>query len=280
MSLGEILSFAFIQRAILAGSLIAAVCSILGVFLVLRRMSLIGDGLAHTTFGSVAVVLLLGASPLYVTLAALPLVLISSLAILKLTSSKKIFGDAAIGVVSSIGIAAGIVLASLSGGYNVDLFSYLFGNILTVNQTELLLSLVVFAIVAGSVIFFYQDLFAVTFDEELARSMGIKTNRINIILFLLTAVAAVLAMKVTGIMLVSAMLILPPLTALQLTVSFKATIAVSAVFSVLSVICGIIFSFMLNIPAGGTIVICNVLFLFISFVIRKILPAANSQLIN
>ena len=275
MSLGEILNFAFIQRAILAGSLIAAVCSILGVFLVLRRMSLIGDGLAHTTFGSVAVVLLLGASPLYVTLAALPLVLISSLAILKLTRSKKIFGDAAIGVVSSIGIAVGIVLASLSGGYNVDLFSYLFGNILTVNQTELLLSLVIFTIVAGSVIFFYQDLFAVTFDEELARSMGIKTTRINIILFILTAVAAVLAMKVTGIMLVSAMLILPPLTALQLTVSFKATIAVSAVFSVLSVICGIIISFMLNIPSGGTIVICNILFLFVSFIIRKILPAAN-----
>ena len=275
MDLGEILSFAFIQRAIFAGSLIAAVCSILGVFLVLRRMSLIGDGLAHTTFGSVAVVLLLGASPLYVTLAALPLVMISSLAILKLTRTKKIFGDAAIGVVSSIGIAVGIVLASLSGGYNVDLFSYLFGNILTVNQTELLLSLIIFIIVAGSVFFFYHDLFAVTFDEELARSMGIKTNRINIILFILTAVAAVLAMKVTGIMLVSALLILPPLTALQLSVSFKTTIVASVIFSVLSVICGIIFSFLLNIPAGGTIVICNVFFLLISFGIRKISPATN-----
>ncbi|MEN6330575.1 MAG: metal ABC transporter permease [Smithella sp.] len=275
MSLGEILSFAFIQRAILAGSLIAAVCSILGVFLVLRRMSLIGDGLAHTTFGSVAVVLLLGASPLYVTLAALPLVMISSLAILKLTRSKKIQGDAAIGVVSSIGIAAGIVLASLSGGYNVDLFSYLFGNILTVNQTELLLSLIIFIVVAGSVFFFYHDLFAVTFDEELAQSMGVKTKRINIILFILTAVAAVLAMKVTGIMLVSAMLILPPLTALQLSVSFKTTIVVSVIFSILSVICGIIFSFLLNIPAGGTIVICNVFFLLISLGIRKISPAKS-----
>ncbi|MEN6488836.1 MAG: metal ABC transporter permease [Smithella sp.] len=275
MSLGEILSFDFIQRAILAGSLIAAVCSILGVFLVLRRMSLIGDGLAHTTFGSVAVVLLLGASPLYVTLAALPLVMISSLAILKLTRSKKIQGDAAIGVVSSIGIAAGIVLASLSGGYNVDLFSYLFGNILTVNQTELLLSLIIFIVVAGSVFFFYHDLFAVTFDEELAQSMGVKTKRINIILFILTAVAAVLAMKVTGIMLVSAMLILPPLTALQLSVSFKTTIVVSVIFSILSVICGIIFSFLLNIPAGGTIVICNVFFLLISLGIRKISPAKS-----
>lgn len=275
MSLGEILSFAFIQRAILAGSLIAAVCSILGVFLVLRRMSLIGDGLAHITFGSVAIVLLIGVSPLYVTLSALPLVILSSLAILKLTRSKKIHGDAAIGIVSSIGIAVGIVLASLSGGYNVDLFSYLFGNILTVNQTELLLSFIIFTAVAGSVIFFYQDLFAVTFDEELARSMGVKTKRINVLLFILTAIAAVLAMKVTGIMLVSAMLILPPLTALQLSVSFKATIAVSVIFSVLSVICGIIVSFLLNIPAGGTIVICNVFFLLISFGIRKISPATN-----
>lgn len=275
MSLGEILSFAFVQRAILAGILIAAVCSILGVFLVLRRMSLIGDGLAHITFGSVAVVLLIGVSPLYITLAALPLVMISSLAILKLTRSKKIHGDAAIGIVSSIGIAVGIVLASLSGGYNVDLFSYLFGNILTVNPTELLLSFIIFVIVAGYVIFFYHDLFAVTFDEELAQSMGIKTKRVNIILFILTAIAAVLAMKVTGIMLVSAMLILPPLTALQLSVSFRMTIIASVIFSMLSVVCGIIFSFLLNIPSGGTIVIFNVFFLLIIFGIKKIIPASR-----
>ena len=275
MSLGEILSFAFVQRAILAGAFIAAVCSILGVFLVLRRMSLIGDGLAHITFGAVAVVLLIGISPLYITLAALPLVMLSSLAILKLTHSKKIHGDAAIGIVSSIGIAVGIVLASLSGGYNVDLFSYLFGNILTVNQTELLLSFIIFIIVISCVIFFYHDLFAVTFDEELAQSMGIKTKRINILLFILTAVAAVLAMKVTGIMLVSAMLILPPLTALQLSISFRMTIIASVIFSILSVFCGIIFSFLLNLPAGGTIVIFNVFFLLIIFGVKKILPVSG-----
>ncbi len=275
MSLCEILNFAFVQRAIIAGILIGAVCSILGIFLVLRRMSLIGDGLAHITFGSVAVVLLIGVSPFYVTLSALPLVMISSLAILKLTRSRKIHGDAAIGIVSSIGIATGIVLASLSGGYNVDLFSYLFGNILTVNQTELFLSFIIFVIVSGYVIFFYHDLFAITFDEELAQTMGIKTKRINIILFILTATAAVLAMKVTGIMLVSAMLILPPLTALQLSISFRMTIVFSVIFAVLSVILGIIISFLLNIPAGGTIVIFNILFLLLIFGIRKILPASG-----
>jgi zinc transport system permease protein len=275
MSLSEILSFAFVQRALLAGVLIAAVAAILGVFLVLRRLSLIGDGLAHITFGSVAIVLLVGVAPFYVTLAALPLVMLSSLAILRLTGSRKIHGDAAIGIVSSIGIAVGIVLTSLSGGYNVDLFSYLFGNILTVNQSEVFLSLIIFAIVVGCIVFFYHDLFAVTFDEELARSMGIKTKRLNVLLFLLTAVAAVLTMKIAGIMLVSAMLILPPLTALQLAISFRMTIIVSVFFSILSVICGIIFSFLLNLPAGGTIVIFNVLFFLITFGVIKITPGTE-----
>ena len=272
MGLIDILNYEFVQRAIVAGMLIAAVSSILGVFLVLRRFSLIGDGLAHITFGSVAIVMLIGVSPAYITLAALPLVMLSSLAILKLTHSQRIHGDAAIGIVSSVGIATGIILASLSGGYNLDLFSYLFGNILTVTQTELWLSFIVFFTVVATVIIFYNDLVAITFDEELAQTMGVKTKRINVILFLLTAVAAVLAMKVAGIMLVSAMLILPPLTALQLSVSFRMTILAAACFSTLSVICGIILAFLLNLPAGGTIVIFYIGFLLFIFGAKKILP--------
>ncbi|MBN1363829.1 MAG: metal ABC transporter permease [Syntrophaceae bacterium] len=271
--LSNILNYEFVQRAFLAGVSIAAIASILGVFLVLRRFSLIGDGLAHVTFGSVAIVMLVGVSPLYITLGTLPLVMISSLAILKLTHSKRIQGDSAIGIVSSIGIATGIVLASLSNGYNLDLFSYLFGNILTVTQTELLLSFFVFLIVMVTVIIFYDDLLAVTFDEELAKSMGVKTNRINVILFLLTAVAAVLAMRVAGIMLVSAMLILPPVTALQLSLSFKMTIFASVFFSILSVICGLFLAFLLNLPAGGTIVLLNICFLLLIFGAKKILSS-------
>jgi zinc transport system permease protein len=273
MGLAEIFNYEFVQRAFAAGILIAIVSSILGVFLVLRRFSLIGDGLAHITFGSVAFVMFLGVSPLYITLAALPIVMASSLAILKLTHSKRIQGDAAIGVVSSVGIAAGIILASLSNGYNIDLFSYLFGNILTVTRIELILSFIVFLTVTAVVIIFYNDFFAVTFDEELARTMGIKTRRINAILFLLTAVAAVLAMKVAGIMLVSAMLILPPLTALQLSLSFKVTIIAAVFFSILSVICGIIAAFLLNLPVGGTIVIFNIGFLLFISGAKKILPS-------
>ncbi|HBL53812.1 ABC transporter [Smithella sp. F21] len=266
----EIFHYGFVQRALLAGILIAVVSALLGLFLVLRRFALIGDGLAHSTFGSVAVVLLIGVSPFYITVAALPLVILSSLAIYKLTSSKKINADAAIGIVSSLGIATGIILVSLSGGFNVDLFSYLFGNILTVNNTELLLSFVVFIVVVAVVIRFYDDLFAVTFDQELARSMGINTGRINVMLFLLTAIAAVLAMKVAGIMLVSALLILPALTALQLSVGFRTTMLAAAGFAVGAVLCGIIFAFLLNLPAGAMIVLFNICFLLLVFTAKKI----------
>lgn len=275
MELSSILNYEFVQRAFLGGILIAAIASILGVFLVLRRFSLIGDGLSHVTFGSVAVVMLIGVSPTYITLAALPLVMLSSLAILKLTQSKRIQGDAAIGIVSSIGIAAGIILASLSGGYNLDLFSYLFGNILTVTLTEIFLSLIVLLTVVATIVLFYDDLLALTFDEELARTMGVKTKRINIILFLLTAVAAVLAMKVAGIMLVSAMLIVPPLTALQLSIGFRMTMIASVLFSVLSVTFGLILAFVLNLPVGGTIVLLNIFFLLLVFGAKRILPSTR-----
>ena len=270
MDLMEVMKYGFVQRAMIAGVFVAAVSALLGMFLVLRRFSLIGDGLAHTTFGSVAVVLLIGVSPVYVTIAALPLVIISSLAIYKLTSSRKINADSAIGIVSSLGIAAGVVLASLSGGFNVDLFSYLFGNILTVNNTELILAFIVFVVVVAVVVYLYDDLFALTFDQELACSMGINAGRINILLFLLTAVAAVLAMKVAGIMLVSAMLILPALTALQMSMSFRKTMIVAVGFAVGAVLFGIVMAFILNLPAGAMIVLLNICFLSVVFVVKKL----------
>ncbi|MBN1473861.1 MAG: metal ABC transporter permease [Syntrophaceae bacterium] len=273
MLIADIISYEFVQRALITGVLIAAACSILGVFLVLRRLSLIGDGLAHVTFGSVAIVLLIGFSPLYVTLAALPLVVVSSMAILHLTRSRRIHGDAAIGIVSSIGIALGVIMASLSGGYNADLLSYLFGNILTATQTELILSLIIFTAVILFVVFFYRNLFTVTFDEELAKSMGVKTNRVNVILMILTAAAVVSAMKIAGIMLVSALLILPAVAALQFSLSFKATIIASVIFSVISVIGGMLFSFTFNLPTGGTIVIFNAVFLVIVLLAKKMLQA-------
>jgi len=271
MDISEMLSYGFMQRALIGGSLIAILCSVLGVFLVLRRLSLIGDGLAHVTFGSVALALFFRLHSFYMTLAIIPVVLGCAMGILKLAQKARIYGDAAIGIVSALGIATGVMLASIAGGFNVDLFSYLFGNILSISSSELVIAAVLFAIVITGVAIFYNDLFASTFDEELAKSSGIDTDRINAVLVLLTALTVVLAMKVVGIMLISALLILPAVTALQLAKGFKTAIVSAACIGVCTVVVGISFSFAMNLPTGATIVIINFLTFICAFAARAVL---------
>ena len=259
MDIGEMLSYGFMQRALIGGSLIAILCSVLGVFLVLRRLSLIGDGLSHVTFGSVALAMFFRLHSFYMTLAIIPVVLACALGILKLAQKARLYGDAAIGIVSALGIATGVMLASVAGGFNVDLFSYLFGNILSISSSELVIAAVLFVIVITGVVIFYNDLFASTFDEELAKSSGIDTDRINAVLVLLTALTVVLAMKVVGIMLISALLILPAVSALQIAKGFKTAIVCAAAIGVCTVVLGISLSFVLNLPTGATIVLINFL---------------------
>ncbi len=254
MNLMDILEYGFIQRALIAGSFIGMLCSLLGVFLVLRRLSLIGDGLAHATFGSVALSLFLNMSALWISL---PIVMMCALGILRLTERFRLNGDAAIGMVSSLGIAAGILLSSIAGGFNVDLFSFLFGSILAISNTEVILSIILSFLVLLMVSFFYNDLLSITFDEESAKVSGINIQRLNTIFVLMTAVTVVLSMKVVGIMLISALLILPPVTALQVAESFKATILVALLAAAISVISGILVSFYLDLPTGAVIVAVN-----------------------
>jgi zinc transport system permease protein len=190
---------------------------------------------------------------------------------LRLTERAKIYGDAAIGIVSSIGIASGVILASISKGFNVDLFSYLFGNILAISTQEVYLSLGLSIVVLLIILLLYNDLLSVTFDEEFARLTGVKTDRINLVLTFLTAITVVLAIKVVGIMLVSALLILPAVTALQLARGFKAAMLISAMDAIFSVLCGITLSFFLDIPAGATIVLINAAFFAIALLYKKIM---------
>ncbi len=258
LEISDLLSYGFMQRAIIAGSLIACACSVLGLFLVLRRLSLIGDGLSHVAFGSVALSMLLQAHTLLVTI---PVVLLASVGIFRLTQKTRLYGDAAIGIVSSFGIAGGVLIASMAGGFNIDLFSYLFGNILAVSSQEVVISCVLCFIVLATVAFFFLDLFAITFDEETASTSGVRTEAITMLLVLLTGITVVLAMKVVGIMLISALLIVPAAAALQVARSFLRAILLSAAFGVSSVIAGIVLSFFLNLPAGATIVLVN-LFIF------------------
>lgn len=258
----DLFSHGFIQRALVAGCFIAVLCSVLGTFLVLRRLSLIGDGLAHVTFGGVAVGLLFGAYPFYM---AIPIVMASALGILKLIDKARLYGDAAIGIVSSLGIAGGILIASAAGGFNIDLFSYLFGNILAISRVEVWTSVLLCFCLIIVIALYYHELLAITFDEESAKASGIKTTRINRILVLLTALTVVLAMKVVGIMLVSALLIIPPVTALQFARGFKTTIIISCLTGIVAVMAGVTISFVLDLPAGASIVLVSFGIFLVSF---------------
>ena len=267
MELFHFLQYDFIQRAYLAGAFIALLCAMLGLFLVLRKLSLIGDGLAHVSFGAIALGLFLGFYPFTV---AIPVVLVASYFILKLTEKARIYGDAAIGIVSAVGIAGGVILAGLSKGFNVDLFSYLFGNILTISNREVYLSLGLSLVVLLVIVLLYNDLLSVTFDGEYAKITGVKTARINVALTLLTALTVVLAIKVVGVMLVSALLILPAVTALQVATSFKVAMLISIMVAVASVLIGITASFSLNLPAGATIVMINAVLFACSLIYKRL----------
>ena len=266
MSILEIIQFAFVQKALIAGSFVALLCSVLGLFLVLQRLSLIGDGLSHVSFGAVALGLFLGFYPIYF---AIPIVAAASLLIIRLAKKGRIYGDAAIGIVSSVGIAAGVILASLSGGFNVDLFGYLFGNILAISVLEMHISIALSLLVLLVVYFFYYDLFSITFNEEYAKTTGIKTEAINSLLVVLTGITVVLAVKIVGVMLVSALLILPASAALQLGRGFKTTLVLAELFSIFSVSAGVIVSIIFNIPAGATVVLVNFLIFVFTFSLKR-----------
>lgn len=266
ISLLDLFNYGFIKRAFIAGSFIAVVCSILGVVLVLKRLSLIGDGLAHVTFGSVAIGLILKSHPFLISI---PITAISSIGIMKLIKHARVHGDAAIGIVSSVGIATGIIFASLGGGFNVDIFSFLFGSILAVTNEETFISAILSVFVISIIIKYYREILSVTFDEDIAKVSGIKTDFINNIIALMTSVTVVLTMKLVGVMLTSALIILPAMTALQNAKSFKSVIINAVIIALFTVNSGIVISFMLDFPTGAVIVMMNFLMFCLALFIKR-----------
>lgn len=267
MDILHFLQYAFIQKAFLAGSFVAITCAVLGMFLVLRKMSLIGDGLSHVSFGAIALGIFFGLYPFYI---AIPLVMIGAILIIKITEKTRTYGDAAIGIISAFGIAGGVILASVSRGFNIDLFSYLFGNILAISAREVISSIILSFLVLLTIRFFYWDLFSATFDEEYAKTTGIRTSMINALLALLTAITVVLSIKVVGVMLVSALLIIPAVTALQIAKRFKSAMFYAIIYALLSVLSGITISFFYDLPAGATIVMVNALLFGMTLLYKKI----------
>ncbi len=247
----EILQYGFMQRAFIAGMLIALVCATIGVFLVLRRMALLGDGLAHISFGGIAAGMFFNVYPL---VSALAFSVLGALGIQKL-KQMKVYGDAAIAIFFSFGLAIGVVLVSLSHGFNADLFSYLFGSILAVSETDILLILGVGIATLAALLLFYKELFYASFDEESAQAAGIPVGRLNTMLIVLTAVAVVLSMRIVGILLVSSFIAIPASTALLMRRSFKQTIVIAAAIAIMSVIVGLVLAYYMDLAAGGAIVL-------------------------
>lgn len=252
----ELLGFAFVRRALLAGVMIAAGCALLGVFLVLRRMAMMGEGMSHFAFGAVGLALFLDRTPLWV---ALPLVVLASLLVMRLPERTSLFGDAAIGMVSALGIATGVLLAAVGDGFDVDLFGFLFGDILAVSAVEVWLSLSAVLAIGLMVLFFYHELFTVTFDTANARVFGVSPAPANNLLAVLTGILVVLGIRVVGTLLVSSLLIFPSVSALQWRLSFKATLMLSVCLGVFSVLGGMLCALAMDLPAGAAIVVFNAL---------------------
>ncbi len=263
----DMFQYAFMQRALMSGIFISVSCAGLGVFLVLRRFSMIGDGLAHVGFSAVALGLVLGVTPMTV---AIPVVMLMSLWILQLGEKTAMYSDTAIALVASLAVAVGVLLASISQGFNVDLFSYLFGSILAITPLEVWLSVILSILVVGSLRLFYHDLFAITYDEDFAKVSGVKTERINKVLILLTALTVVLGIRVVGTLLVSSLIIFPAVTALQLSMGFRGTIIAASSSAVIGVAAGILMSFVFNLPTGATIVLVNFLLFSAAYLYGRI----------
>ena len=268
-SIITVFSHAFMLRALIAGSLIAFCSSLIGVTLVLRKNSTIGDGLSHVAFASFAIATVLSTSALEFSI---PIVIIVSIFLLKLNESSKIHGDAAIALIATSSLAIGTFVISVKSGVNTDINNYLFGSILSIGNKELLITFIASIVVILLYVCTYNKIFAITFDEKYAKSIGINTNFYNIIIAVICSVIVVLGMKLIGSLLISSLIIFPTLSSMQISKTFTGVVIKSVIISVVAFIIGLILSFYLATPTGATVVLVNlgifIIFKVISFIKR------------
>lgn len=260
----DMFSYDFIIRALIVGICISLSSSLLGVNMVLKNKAMIGDGLSHVAFGSVAIALALNWAPLVVTI---PIVMVASFFILKLSEKNKIHGDALIALLASSSLAIGYIIIH-ANGVNIDIESYLYGSIYGITNLELVLSIILAVIVVSSFVVFYNKIFSVTFDDAFAKSTGIKTELYNIIISILCSLTVVIGMKVMGTLLISSLIIFPVLSARQIFKSYRQVVIASAIISVLCFFVGLVINFNIDWPVGATIVVVNLAVLIIFILIN------------
>ena len=263
-AISNIFSYEFLIRAVIVGTLVSLCASLLGVSLVLKRYSMIGDGLSHVGFSSLAIAAALSVAPLSI---AIPVVVLSAFILLRL-NTKKVMGDSAIAVISSGALAIGVLTVSLSGA-NTDLESYMFGSIMAISDADAYLSIALSAVLIILYILFYNRIFAVTFDESFSQATGTHTGFYNSVIACLTAVTIVLGMRMMGALLISSLIIFPCLTAMQLFKTFRSVCVCSAVISVVCFFVGMVGSYILRTPTGASIVAVNAAALAVSSFVSK-----------
>ena len=251
----EALSYGFMQKALIAGIAVGLICSFMGTFLVLRRYSLFGDGIAHVAFGGISVGLFLGVFPLWT---AFIVSIFGGLGLQKLRQSTKISGDSAVAVVLVSGLAVGVILVISSGGFSVDLFSFLFGSILLISQEDTIMILALSAGIIATLTILQKQFLHLTFNEEQAKLAGMRTTLLNYAFVVLASITVVTSMRLVGILLISALIVIPNITAMQFGKGFKKTVFISMSISVISVVSGILLSYSLNVAPSGTIVVIAV----------------------
>ena len=264
----EMMSYPFMVRAFLVGSLVALCSALLGVSLVLKRYSMIGDGLSHVGFGALAIAAALNMAPLAV---AIPVVVVAAVLLLRISGSSKIKGDAAIALISTGALAIGIMVISMTTGMNTDVYNYMFGSILAMSGEDVQFSILLSVAVLILYLFFYNKIFAITFDETFARATGVRANLYNTLIAVLTAVTIVLGMRMMGALLISSLIIFPVFK------TFKGVILNSAILSVVCLILGVTISYVYATPAGASVVVVNMAMLAVYSVIGALKNRNNGK---
>lgn len=267
MNLLDMFSYPFMQRALAAGILVSLCAALLGVPLVLKRYSMIGDGLSHVSFGALAIAVALGVTPLYFSI---PVVILAAFFLLRMASRPHFNSDAAVAVVSASSLAVGIIVISCTTGMTTDVDNYMFGSVLAMTQADVVLSVLLSLAVLLWFVLFYHKLFAVTFDESFSRATGLKVDRYNTLLSVLTALTIVLGMRMMGAMLISSLVIFPALTAMRLFKSFRGVVTCAGVTSVVCFCAGLTVSWVWSTPVGASVVAANLALFLLSCVLRAI----------
>ncbi len=262
----EALGSPFMQKAFIAGILVSVLAGVISAFIVLRKMSFVGAGISHAAFGGVAIGFFTGINPLFTA------VIYSILIAVGIESAGKrgrISEDVSIGIFYSISMALGIALVSISKAYNIDLFGYLFGNILAITDEDIVLTLVVTVAVTGAILALLKELFLITYNEELARVSGIRVRLLNTLFLVALALSIVVSIRIVGIIMVSALLVIPGATARLFAKNLRSMIVLSCLAGTVSVILGLFLSYHFNVAPGAGIVLTAAILFFVPLLLKK-----------